>query len=214
MRKATTLGLLAAALIPLSLDQQSPSHAGDAVALPTLAETSEIHAKIQTILFTMERNGEIARSMQRAAKARERDRAALLTRELAARAYDRRRATETAPYRLDDSHMMAFTAERNTEIRRSLAAYRTARETRLQEIASNKARDGLAAATREAETLISQARATDEPMWTTLGRLAPLIASTSTIEPPAIQIATAKSAIETGSIEQPAIIGPCATPSP
>ena len=214
MRKATTLGLLAAALIPLSLDQQSPSHASEAVALPKLAETSVIHAKIQTIVFTMERNGEIERSMQRAAKARERDRAAQRTRELAARAYDRRRTAETAPYRLDNSHMMAFTAERNAEIRRSLAAYESAREVRTQQIAGDKARDSFAAATRQAEMLISNARATDEPMWTTLGRLAPLIASTSPIEPPAIQIATAKSAIETGSIEQPAIIGPCATPSP
>ena len=213
MRKATTLGLLAAALIPLSLDQPSPSHASDAIALPTLAETNEIHGKIHTILFAMERNGEAARSMQRVAKVRERERAAAHPATHAATAYDRRRAIEAAPYRLDDSHMMAFRAERNAEIRRSLAAYEGAREARLQAVAATPARESLAAATREAKTLISNARTSGEPMWTTLGRLAPLIASTSIIEPPTIQIATAKSVIETGSIEQPALIGPCATPS-
>ena len=197
MRKAATLGLLAAALIPLSLDQQSPSHAGEPIALPKLAETSEIHAKIQTVLFTMERNGEIARSMQRAAKARERD-----------------RTIKTAPDRLDGSHTLAFTAERNAEIRQSLAAYERARDARAHGIATDTTRATLSTATRHAETLISRARANQEPLWTTLARLAPLIASTSPIEPPAIRIATAKSGLETGSIEPPAILGPCATSSP
>lgn len=214
MRKATTLGLLAAALIPLSLDQPSQSQASERIAPPALAETSEIHEKIQSVLFTMARNGEIERSMQRAAKAREQERAARRTRELAMRAPQSRRATKTAPYRLDDSHMMAFTAARNAEIRRSLAVYRAARDAHTQEIAARTSRDLFTSATREAQSLISNARATDEPLWTTLARLAPLIASTSTIEPPAIRIATAKPGIETGSIEQPAAIGPCATPSP
>lgn len=212
MRKAATLGLLAAALIPLSLDQQSPSHAGEPIALPKLAETSEIHAKIQTVLFTIERNGEIARSMQRAAKARERDRTAARTRELAARAEGR--TIETATDRLDGSHTLAFTAERNAEIRQSLAAYERARNARTREITTSITAATLSTATRHAESLISRARANHEPLWTTLARLAPLIASTSPIAPPAIRIATGKSGLETGSIEPSAIPGPCATSSP
>ena len=218
MRKATTLGLLAAALIPLSLDQQSPSHAGEPAARPAYAETSEIHAKIQTVLFTMARNSEIQRSMQRAAKARERERAAKHTRAETASApisaHDRRRAIEAARSRLNDRQTLAFADARNAEIRRSLAAYEGAREDHMRAIAASRTHDALSIATRRAEALIKRARATDEPMWTTLAHLAPLIASASTIEPPAIRIATAKSAIETGSIEQPAILGPCATPSP
>lgn len=226
MRKAATLGLLAAALIPLSLDQPSPSQASERIALPALAETSEIHAKIQSVLFTMARNGEIERSMQRAAKAREQERAARRTREQTASitpgapasapisAHDRRRMIEAARSRLNDRQTLAFAGARNAEIRRSLAVYRAARDARTREIAARTSRDLFSSATREAQSLISNARATDEPLWTTLARLAPLIASTSTIEPPAIRIATAKPGIETGSIEQPAAIGPCATPSP
>lgn len=220
MRKAATLGLLAAALIPLSLDQQSPSHAGDTISGIEFAETNEIRAKIQSILFTMARNSEIKRSMERSARARERERAARDAESLR-QADMRRRAIRAAQARLGDRRDIAFTAKRNAEIRRSLAAYESARNARLAEARSREIDSGLhrgdanaiSIATRNAEAHLSIARANDEPLLSTLVRLAPLIAKTSTIEPLAILVATTGTGtIETGSIEQ--ATDACTTASP
>ena len=130
MRTVTALGLLAVALTPLAIDLLPDSKAGAQSAKPALATagTNDIHVKIQQALFTMERNSEIERAMRLSAKARAEARAARRESEIAKAAHDRRRAIERAAARAGTLHMTAFTAARNAEIRRSLAAYEGARD--------------------------------------------------------------------------------------
>lgn len=139
MRNAVTLGLLAAALVPLSWDSTSHSQTPTLTSVSALEhETTDAHTGLRNALFEIDRNSEIERSMHRVRKARERTTASRI---------------ETGSIDTEAAERAAFAAARNAEIRRSMAAYEAAREARQiatlnREIAASMAR---AKARREAD---------------------------------------------------------------
>ena len=145
MRNAVTLGLLAAALVPLSWDStshsQTPTTTSTATHIATDAQT-----ELRSALFEIDRNSEIERSMMRVRQARE-----------VANAANTPNASriETGSIDGDAAKRITFTAERNAEIRRSMAAYDAAREARR-----------VAALNREIEASLARAKAYREATFT------------------------------------------------
>lgn len=216
MRKAITLGLLALALIPFSLDRHSEARnrtadtvdpslatheaARDARRLDALASEMTAtfeRAKIRREAgFTAARNAEIRRSLAAYETARDIRFVEARNREIAASSARSARA-----------RTRAFAAARNAEARRSLAAYEGARR---ELIAEAYQREIALVAARYAEREIAIARANGESIFATLARIAPHIGVSSAIA----QRTLRANPIETASIGEPAVIGPCATPSP
>lgn len=156
MRNIAIAGILAIALVPLSLDRQ-PLSAHTVEAPPvSLAAAQDI---VSSALFTAQRNAEIEKALKRSEQAREREFIAARNREIAnaitASAAARpalvaeARAAEMniARAALDDARTSAFTAARNQEIEMSMAR------------AAN-ARDAAFAAARNLEIELSLARVT------------------------------------------------------
>lgn len=145
MRNAVTLGLLAAALVPLSWD--STSHSQTPITTSTVTHTAtDAHTELQSALFEIDRNSEIERSMRLVRQARE-----LAT----AAATPNASRIETGSVDTAAAKRAAFAAERNAEILRSMAAYDTAREARR-----------VAALNREIEASLARAKAYREATFT------------------------------------------------
>lgn len=277
MRKAVTLGLLAAAFVPLALDHQVHGEAATRDASPVLVEMNEISTQIMSIMLATRNDDAIRLALDGSADARERvainatgtDRTATGSQLIETASIRAKTAGEATPESADiealnrelsDSLARSkahregdFTAARNAEIRRSLAAYHGARESLLTEARNREIAESSARAARQrhiafaearnaearrslaayerardlmiaeayrrelalmtaryAELELSIARANNESLLGTLARLAPHIEATSTIETATLRA----NPIETSSISESVIIGPCTVASP
>jgi hypothetical protein len=137
MRIITCMGLLTAALIPLSLDQRPYSTTEPQVAHS--AFSTHAHESIKAVFSTAARNAEIERSMQRVASIREHqfiaDRNHEIRLSTVMSAYARLALVEEVKAKerlalaqdIERIRTMAFVATRNAEINRSMAAAARAR---------------------------------------------------------------------------------------
>jgi hypothetical protein len=153
MRTITAMGLLAAALIPISFDNFSIIR----TEAPTLlANGPDIHTPIVAQLFVARQNVAIQNSMERSARfirqefvaqrnhEIEASTAAVTARQTALLADARNSEINLSTARVTRVRLVAFTSERNAEVRRSLVAYAGARdalfaEARNREIATSAA---------------------------------------------------------------------------
>jgi hypothetical protein len=175
MRTITCMGLLAAALVPLSLDQRPYSTTEPHVA--RTAYTAHATDSVKAVLFTAARNAEIEGSMQRVAELRERQFVAVRNHEIRIStimsAYarialvDEIKAKERLALAQEIKRIrtLALVGRHNAEINRSMATSSRARPAlqiaaRNQEIEDSMAkvataRDAAFAAERNAEIAVS-----------------------------------------------------------
>lgn len=139
MRKAVTMGLLAAALIPLSLDQQS--FGKNSAELPATVAEGDMAFHVLSLMLAANDDDTIRLALKGSSRAREW--AALKDYKTGKRSTA---TIETASIRKSDAALAKFTIMRNVEIRRSMAAYR-------------RAHDALTIATLNREIAQSMARA-------------------------------------------------------
>ena len=118
MRTAALAGLLAAALVTLSLDR----HPLNATEVPVhTALDAETVDSIKSTLFAAQRNLEIERAMRRSALARERTFVAARSREINASLAASAKARPTLVAEARAAELKAFAAARNAEIAASMA---------------------------------------------------------------------------------------------